>query len=113
LLQLLVSLRQYYPKRHWLREMLTDLEISLSYHLEERALLVGQILVSVSTFYLNYNIFIVITMQKKGLKFKEVYHPCHHLQELVELMNLTKTRRGEWFFLLNPYPSLSMKSDML
>ncbi len=55
MLQLLVSLRQYYPKRHWLREMLTDLEISLSYHLEERALLVGQIL-----------------GLEKGLKFEEV-----------------------------------------
>jgi hypothetical protein len=60
---------------------------------------------SVSTFYLNYNIIIVITMQKKGLEFKEVDHP--------ELMTLMKTGRGEWFFLLNPYPSLSMKSDML
>jgi hypothetical protein len=42
-------------------------------------------------------------MQKK--EFEEVDHP--------ELITLTKTERGEWFFLLNLCPSLSMKSDTL
>ncbi|XP_008245140.1 PREDICTED: ABC transporter G family member 36-like [Prunus mume] len=78
------DLRQYYPKKEWLKEKLAQLESSLSYCQEERALL-------------------------KLLKVKEAY--CY-LKEGEELMKLMGKGSVEWFFFFNCIPLLSMRSDM-
>ncbi|KAH0992358.1 hypothetical protein GBA52_003841 [Prunus armeniaca] len=76
MLQHLVSLRQYYPKKARLKEKLAELESSLSYCQEERALL-------------------------KLLKVKEAY--CY-LKEGEELMKLMGKGSVEWFFLSTAFP---------
>ncbi|CAL2228718.1 unnamed protein product [Prunus armeniaca] len=76
MLQHLVSLRQYYPKKARLKEKLAQLESSLSYCQEERALL-------------------------KLLKVKEAY--CY-LKEGEELMKLMGKGSVEWFFLSTAFP---------
>lgn len=51
-----------------------------------------------------------MTMQIEGMKVEEVYHPGPCLQEWAALVTLNA---GAWFFLLNPFLSHLMKSDML
>ena len=84
--QHLESLRQYYQKRAQLREILTELEHPLSYHQDQRNLLVNHLVLILKGLYLiviflTFEYSTIITVQKGAVKVNLVQQLEHHLQE--------------------------------